>query len=136
MGRENMAARLDVPVHCVVDARNTVGESPVWSVAEQALYWVDILAPAIHRWDPASGARRTWRLPSEVGSIGLREGGGLVAALRSGFHLFDTHTEALTLLTQPEPDRPPNRLNDGKVAPDGSFWAGTMDDRPEKSPVG
>ena len=31
---------------------------------------------------------------------------------------------------------PTNRLNDGKVSPDGRFWAGTMDDRPDKEPVG
>ena len=30
---------------------------------------------------------------------------------------------------------PGNRLNDGKVAPDGRFWVGSMDDRPEKEPV-
>ncbi len=41
-----------------------------------------------------------------------------------------------TLLVHPEPERPTNRLNDGKVAPDGAFWAGTMDDRPEKENVG
>ena len=131
-----MADRLDVTVRCVVDAKNTVGESPVWSVAEQALYWVDILAPAVFRLHPASGARRNWSLPAAVGSIGLREGGGLVAALRTGFHLVDLDSGALTFLVHPEPDVPTNRLNDGKVAPDGAFWAGTMDDRPEKEAVG
>ena len=131
-----MARRLDVAVRCVIDAKNTVGESPVWSAAEQALYWVDILAPAVHRWQPASGERREWPLPAAVGSIGLREGGGLVVALRSGFHLFDLDAGALTFLAHPEPERPTNRLNDGKVAPDGAFWAGTMDDRPDKEAVG
>ncbi len=131
-----MARRLDLPVRCAVDARNSVGESPVWCEIEQALYWVDILAPAVHRWQPASGERREWPMPDAVGSIGLREGAGLVAALRSGFHLFDMDTGGLTFLANPEPDIPTNRLNDGKVAPDGAFWAGTMDDRPEKEAVG
>ncbi len=62
----------------------------------------------------------------------MREQGGLVVALRSGFHLFDLDTGALTFLCHPEPDIPTNRLNDGKVSPEGRFWAGTMDDRPEK----
>lgn len=130
-----MSTRLDPTIRCVVDARNIVGESPVWSARERALYWVDIMAPAVHRWHPVSGEQQRWPMPSAVGSIGLRARGGLVVALRSGFHLFDTDSGALTLLAQPEPDRPTNRLNDGKVAPDGSFWAGTMDERPEKEAV-
>lgn len=131
-----MAKKLEVSICCAVDCANIIGESPVWSAREQALYWVDILAPAIHCWHPASDAHRVWSMPAAVGSIGLREADGLVAALRTGFHLFDPVGETLTLLAHPEPDRPTNRLNDGKVAPDGSFWAGTMDDRPEKEPVG
>ena len=131
-----MNKRLDIAVECVVDARNTTGESPLWSAREQALYWVDIPDGRIFRWNPATGEERTWRVPAAVGSIGLRERGGLVLAMKTGFHLFDLDTEELTLVCHPEPDIPTNRLNDGKVAPDGRFWAGTMDDRPEKEPVG
>ncbi|WP_288463246.1 SMP-30/gluconolactonase/LRE family protein, partial [uncultured Pseudomonas sp.] len=37
----------------LVDARNATGECPVWQVAEQALYWVDIPAKRLLRWTPA-----------------------------------------------------------------------------------
>ena len=37
-----MARRLNLTVECVIDARNTTGESPLWSALEAALYWVDI----------------------------------------------------------------------------------------------
>jgi sugar lactone lactonase YvrE len=131
-----MSKRSNVPVECVVDARNTTGESPLWSAREAALYWVDIPDGSIYRWRPATGEQQTWRLPAAVGSIGLRERGGLVVAMRTGFHLFDTESEALMFLCNPEPDIPTNRLNDGKVSPEGRFWAGTMDERPEKEPIG
>jgi sugar lactone lactonase YvrE len=131
-----MARRLNVAVECVVDARNTTGESPVWAAREAALYWVDIPDGWIHRWHPATDERRSWQLPASVGSIGLRERGGLVAAMRTGFHLFDPETEKLTFLCHPEPDLQTNRLNDGKVSPEGRFWAGTMDERPEKELIG
>jgi sugar lactone lactonase YvrE len=117
-----------VEVTCILDAKAMLGECPVWSAEEQALYWVDILAPALHRFDPATGATRTWSMPQSIGSFGLRESGGAVVALRNGFHLFDFETGELKLLVNPEPHTPGNRLNDGKVAPDGSFWAGTMDE--------
>ncbi|TMH34487.1 MAG: SMP-30/gluconolactonase/LRE family protein [Betaproteobacteria bacterium] len=99
-----MSTRLKVPVECVIDARNTTGESPLWSAREAALYWVDIPEGRIFRWQPKTGERRTWQLPAPVGSIGLRERGGLVTAMRTGFHLFDLETEQLTFLCHPEPD--------------------------------
>jgi sugar lactone lactonase YvrE len=131
-----MSQRLNLSVECVVDARNTTGESPLWSAREAALYWVDIPHGTIQRWRPDTGERRSWHLPTAVGSIGLRERGGLVVALRSGFHLLDLDTEALTFLCHPEPTQASNRLNDGKVSPEGRFWAGTMDERAEKEPIG
>ena len=129
------APRLKLDVPCAVDARNTTGESPLWSAPEQALYWVDIPEGLVQRWHPATGVQRSWRLPTAVGSIGLRSGGGLVLALRSGFHLFDFDTGALTFLAQPEPGLATNRLNDGKVSPEGRFWAGSMDERADKQAI-
>jgi sugar lactone lactonase YvrE len=123
-------------VRCVADVKAELGEGPVWALDEQALYWVDILAPALHRLDPATGAARSWRLPQTIGSFGLREQGGAVVALRNGFHLFDFDRGELTFLSDPEADLPGNRFNDGKVSPDGRFWAGTMDEAELKRPSG
>ena len=52
-------SRLDAP-------KCAVGECPIWDVAEQALYFIDIFGKKIHRHDPASGAtRRSNALPAE-----------------------------------------------------------------------
>src|SRR5206468_1553670 len=67
-----MSTRLNVAVECVVDARNTTGESPLWSERDAALYWVDIPEGRIFRWQPETGDRRTWQLPTAVGSNGCR----------------------------------------------------------------
>src|SRR5205085_10164957 len=91
--RDRMPTRLKLTVECVVDARNTTGESPLWSAREAALYWVDIPDGRIFRWHPATGERRTWQLPAAVGSIGLREQGGLVGAVRGDFHLVRLERE-------------------------------------------
>ena len=53
--------KLDLP-HCAV------GEGPVWDIAEQALYYIDILEKKVFRWDPATGHHRTWEVPSMIGS--------------------------------------------------------------------
>jgi hypothetical protein len=33
-----------------------LGEGPAWDDEEEALYWVDIKAPAVHRYMPSTGA--------------------------------------------------------------------------------
>ncbi len=120
-------------VRCLLDARAILGESPVWAADEQALYWCDILAPALHRLDLASGALRTWPMPEPIGSFGLRQGGGAVVALRRSFRRFDFASGRLEPLAEPEPGEAPGeadiRFNDGKVSPEGRFWAGTMDEK-------
>jgi L-arabinonolactonase len=114
---------------CVLDARARLGEGPVWDARERVLYWVDIRAPALHRFDPATGATHTWPMPEAIGAAALREAGGALVALRSGLHRLDLETGALDLLCAPEPDRPDNRLNDGRCDRRGRFWVGSMNDR-------
>jgi sugar lactone lactonase YvrE len=123
-------------IRCVLDARAQLGECPVWSADEQALYWVDILAPALHRFNPASGATRTWIMPEAIGSFGLCERGGAVLALASGFHRFDLESGALQAIAKVDAGQPATRFNDGKVSPDGRFWAGTMDQELLSRPIG
>jgi len=112
-----------------------LGESPVWSAEEQALYWVDILAPALHRLDPATGATRSWPLPQAIGSFGLCESGGAVLALRDGFYRFDFDSAELRYIGGPQVPEGV-RFNDGKVSPEGRFFAGTMDEECLSRPLG
>jgi L-arabinonolactonase len=113
-------------VDCVLDAKAQLGEAAVWCGREQALWWVDIEEPALHRFDPATGADRSWPMPSRIGCFALRERGGMVVALEDGFHFLDPETGALEAIVDPEPDKPGNRFNDGTTDPVGRFVAGTM----------
>lgn len=131
-----MAAE-QVDVRCVLDARAGLGESPVWCSEEQALYWVDMLAPALFRLDPATGTQQSWWMPELISAVGLREGGGAVVSLRTGLHLLDLESGALSFLApDPEDEQPATRLNDGKVAPEGRFWVGSMDEERQSRPLG
>jgi L-arabinonolactonase len=112
-----------------------VGEGPVWSVEERALYWVDVPAGTVHRFEPGTGATRSWQLPAEVGCIALRSSGGAIAALRTGLCLVDFETGEVEALFDPEAHQPRTRFNDGKCDRQGRLWAGTMD-IDEKEPLG
>jgi sugar lactone lactonase YvrE len=75
------------PFTCVLDIKASLGECPVWSAAEQVLYWVDINAPSLNRFDPESGRNTAMPMPESIGCFALRRDGGFVVALRSGFWL-------------------------------------------------
>jgi sugar lactone lactonase YvrE len=122
-------------VECVLDARSILGEGALWDVQDAVLWWVDIKAREIHRFDPASGRDQCWRTPEDIGSLAVREAGGLVVAMTSGFHFFDPATGDFRAIGDPEPDRAENRFNDGKPDRRGRFWAGTMHD-PETAASG
>jgi len=111
----------------VLEAPALLGEGPLWCPLEQALYWIDAMAPAIHRWVPESGAARSWAMPPTIGSMALRAGGGAVAALENGFAFVDLERGAVEALLDPEAAQPRTRFNDGKCDRRGRFWAGTMD---------
>lgn len=114
-----MTARL------ALDCRDIVGESLIWVAAEQVLYWVDIVGSRIHRWAPECGTHEVWPTPELPTSIGPRKDGGFVVGLRQRICLWRPGGPFETFAV-PEPDLPGNRLNEGVVTPDGSFWVGTM----------
>jgi len=119
----------------VWEVATELGEGPVWSQREGALYWVDIKDPRVLRFTPSTGAREAFPMPAEIGCIALRERGGLVAALRSGFHFLDLEAGTVEPIVDPEPDLPGNRFNDGKCDRQGRFWAGSAD-QAEQDPSG
>jgi D-xylonolactonase len=104
-----------------------LGEGPVW--VEDALWFTDIKKQHIHRFDPASGDKRSWDAPEQVGFLFPAAGGGFVAGLQSGLFRFHPSLGRFDRLIEVEPELPDNRLNDGAVDPSGRLWFGSMDDR-------
>ena len=102
-----------------------VGESAVWCVRTGRLLWVDIVGRRIQAFTPASGEHQTWATPDLVTSIGLRKDFGAVVGLRRTVAMWN-YTEQFVTLAAVETEIPGNRLNEGKVGPDGAFWVGTM----------
>lgn len=108
-----------------LEARATTGEGPVWDDRSRELVWLDIPRGEVHRFDPSTGSDAVvLALDQPIGAAGLRQGDGLVLAMRDGFAVWDA--DGLRLLADTEADVPGNRMNDGKPDPSGRFWAGTM----------
>ncbi|TJV04643.1 MAG: SMP-30/gluconolactonase/LRE family protein [Mesorhizobium sp.] len=123
-------------IEVVVDVKTTLGEGPLWDVEQERLYWIDSFDGRMFRATADGREIRSWDVPMKIGSMALRkDGGGAVVSLQRGFHLLDFATGDVTLIHDPEPDKPMNRLNDGKVDRRGRFFAGSMDTM-EEGPSG
>jgi len=109
----------------IVDARNVIGETPVWSVAEQALYWIDCEDPKLQRWDPATGEVAQWPMPERIGGFALKDGGGMLVVLAGGLYDFDLASGELKLRVK-SPLKPPVALHECACDPTGRFWVGSM----------
>ena len=114
-------------IEVLVDVKTTLGEGPLWDVDEQRLYWIDSSDGRVFRCTEDGREVRAWDVPQKIGSMALRKSGGAVVSLQSGFHLLDFDSGDCELIVDPEPDKPNNRLNDGKVDKRGRFVAGSMD---------
>jgi sugar lactone lactonase YvrE len=120
----------------VWDTRSGVSECPTWDAAGRRLLFCDIPGRKINVLSVDTGARETWEFPEVVGSFGLCRSGRLVVALRHRVVLFDPGNKTITDLTAPVAEPSTNRLNDGKVGPDGAFWVGSMDENSPRQPLG
>ncbi|MEZ5934085.1 MAG: SMP-30/gluconolactonase/LRE family protein [Alphaproteobacteria bacterium] len=114
-------------IEVLIDVKTTLGEGPLWDVDEQRLYFIDSFDGRVFRCTADGREIRAWDVPEKIGSMCLRRQGGAIVSLANGFFALDFESGDCTLIHDPEPDKPDNRLNDGKVDKQGRFLAGSMD---------
>lgn len=114
--------------------RNQLAEGPYWCDQSNTLYWVDIPAQKVCCWYSEINEYRHWLMPEKVSAVFVTNiADTLLVVLATRIARFHTVTETLVDICTLDDDRPNNRGNDAKVAPDGSLWVGTMDDAEEQS---
>ena len=113
-------------IECLVDARFGVGESPVWDGENNRLLWSDNTTDAVHAIDLDTRARRVWHFGGMIGSLGLTRSGRWIVAVGNRVVLFDPRSDATEVLAEIALPDGVDKLNDGKVGPDGAFWVGSL----------
>jgi len=107
--------------------RSRLGEGPLWSERDNAVYWVDILGQQVRQLSLATGEISSWDIPQRICWVIERKSApGFIAGLSSGFVELLLDPLVIRPIGNPEPHLPGNRLNDAKADPKGRIWAGTM----------
>ena len=102
--------------------RCCLGESPLWDVQRQCLYFIDIDGKTRFSMDLETQTCNTKILPQQTGCIALCEDGSLLYAMQDG--VYRETADGFVRIHDPFVIAG-ERFNDGAVAPDGSFLVGT-----------
>ena len=103
-----------------------LGEGPLWSAADNTVYWVDIRGKKLNALRLGDNSAQSWDMPDLIDWIVLRKSGGFLVAILRTVHALTLEPFSLTPLFTIEADKTDNRLNDAKVDPKGRLWTGTM----------
>jgi sugar lactone lactonase YvrE len=113
-------------VEVALKIRANLGECPRWDDREKCLYWVDINAFQLHRFDPQSGKDEYLQFDEEIGCFSLRQKGGFLLAMRTGFYTVDGWSTERSFIADPEVGMEKNRFNDGRADAMGRMFAGSV----------
>jgi sugar lactone lactonase YvrE len=114
-------------INCIAEARNLIGECPLWHPEHASIYWTDINGFAIQRYAIRDGALTVWKFDEPVCALSLTtDPERLLVALGSRLILWNPATDVRLDFASPEPNVPYNRLNDGATDPNGVYWVGSM----------
>lgn len=114
-------------VEVVPAPQTTLGEGPMWSVAEQVLYWIDIVQRRILRLRPSTGRVDVRELPYAPSAVLPRASGGLLLVTKKGMatlHFDDPQPVSVPVALV---DFSKEVFNDAKCDSAGRLWVGTRD---------
>lgn len=111
-------------------AGNCLGEGAFWDALEQRLLWVDILERQVLV-QQGEGMTR-YQLPVMPSVIWKVAEDQVYLATERGVGVLTLGDVNYRTVVEVEADRSDTRSNDGGVAPDGSFWFGTMLQEPAR----
>ncbi|MBX7215186.1 MAG: SMP-30/gluconolactonase/LRE family protein [Thermoflexales bacterium] len=104
---------------------NHTGENPLWHPFEHALYWTDIPAGKLYRFDPATGKHACVFSGEPVGGFTVQADGSLLLFMARG-QIAVWHGGALRAIHEDIPAERDTRFNDVIADPVGRVFCGTM----------
>lgn len=107
-----------------------LGEGPVWSLSEQALYWLDVPGRKLRRKKVGAAKAETWAWQRMPACMAERSKGGMLVVSRNELALAPSIDGPWqTIALQGGPNFADERINDGAADRKGRFWFGTFSPR-------
>ncbi|WP_331233331.1 SMP-30/gluconolactonase/LRE family protein [Natronorarus salvus] len=125
-------------VETVADCRCEIGEVPMWHPEEKRLYWIDIPAGELFRYDPAIGAYDRCFDGGVIGGYTIQADGSFLLFMEEGAvrrleppEEGIANDDSLEPIVDSIPGEEGSRFNDVVADPEGRVFGGTMptDDR-------
>lgn len=105
----------------------SLGEGAIWNAKTQELIFIDIEEKQLFFLPPSGKSPKVYDLPERVGTVvPTHDDDKVIVALANGIFEFSRKGEKLNLLSNPHPNQPQLRMNDGKCDPQGRLWVGSM----------
>ena len=114
------------PVRTLHPGPFELAEGPLWHPDRQRLFWFSILDGTLHSADADGADVREWRLGERASAAGVIDRDHLLLASETGLWTLDLEAGEKRPVVPLEADNTRTRSNDGRSAPDGAFWIGTM----------
>ena len=109
----------------IADYECEVGEGPLWHPQEKRLYWADIPAGRLFRYDPAPGSHEVFFDGDVVGGFTFQADGSLLLFMAKG-RVAVLRDGALTNVIDQLPGEELLRFNDVIADPEGRVFCGTI----------
>lgn len=113
-------------VEILADYACNTGEGPSWHPDEQAVYWTDIPAGKLFRYDVKTGAHEQVYEGRSVGGMTIQPDGSMLLFRDKGNVVQWKGGKELATLIEAVPELESTRFNDVIADPEGRVYAGTM----------
>ncbi len=109
----------------IADYACATGEGPLWHPMEKRVYWADIPAGRLFRYDPATGQHEMFYEGDLVGGVTIQADGALLLLGDRGSVRIWRDGQVTTVLDS-VPGEEKSRFNDVIADPEGRVFCGTM----------
>jgi sugar lactone lactonase YvrE len=110
----------------LADYACNTGEGPLWHPDQDSVWWTDIPAGKLFRYDCTTGEHHPVEIGRPVGGFTIQEDGRLLLFLDRGTIVLRNHDGTLETVLDEIPDETSTRFNDVSPDPEGRVFCGTM----------
>jgi len=109
------------------NSKTILGEGTLWVPSHNSIYFVDIKKKKIFTLNVKTNKRRIIKINKEIGFLAHIKKDIFILGLQSELRIVNLKNKETIRSIPIEEDKPLNRINDGKIDPEGRLWFGTMD---------